>query len=132
MIWALLALIGVPIWLIVGVLVGAFISRRRFLSQPGVFRMKLRASDARGWPRRAAYGRVVHDVLVVNAGLALVRTSLYPVVDATASTETEPVKPFGRPQILDLEFEDGSAARLAVDESQFGLVESLTTTVKTA
>ncbi len=125
MIWALLALLGVPIWLIVGVLAGALVSRRRFISQPGVFRMKLRASDAGGWPRLAGYGRVVNSVLVVNAGLALVRTSVCAVVDGGESTATEPVKPFDRPRVLDLEFEDGATARLAVDDSQFHLVEPL-------
>ncbi len=125
MIWALLALLGVPIWLVVGVLAGAFVSRRRFVSQPGVFRMKLQASDAGGWPRRVGYARVVSSVLVVNVGLALVRTSVRAVTDASESTASEPVKPFDRPRVLSLEFEDGSTARLAVDASQFQLVEPL-------
>lgn len=126
MIWALLAAIGVPIWLIVGVLAGAFVSRRRFTAQPGVFRMKLKAPEASGWPRRIAYGRVVHDVLVTNVGLALMRTSVHAVVDASESPATQTVKPFEPARILDLTFEDGSTALIAVDASQFGLVEPLT------
>ena len=84
--------------------------------------MKLRTADA--WPRGTAYGRVVHSVLVVNAGLALVRTDVRAVVDAEEAP-AEAVKPFDRPRILRLTFEDGSTAHLAVDDSQFALAEPL-------
>lgn len=80
MIWALLAILGIPIWVIVGALAGAVWSRRRFRSQPGVFRIAVRAAGEQSWPRVVAYGRLVRDVLVVNRGLALVRVELYPIV----------------------------------------------------
>ena len=73
MIWALLAILGVPIWLVVGVLVGIGLSRRAFKQQPGVFEINIRSADAEKWPRRPCYGRVVSDVLVLNRGLALLR-----------------------------------------------------------
>ena len=132
MIWALLAAIGVPIWLIVGVLLGAFVSRRRFTAQPGVFRMKLKAPEASGWPRRTAYGRVVHDVLVTTVGLALLRTGVHAVVYASESATTESVKPFEHARILDLRFGDGSTTLLAVDESQFRLIEPLTSSSRSS
>jgi hypothetical protein len=81
MIWALLALLGVPIWLIVGALGGALLARQRFRSQPEVFRMVARTAGDDSWPRATSYGRLVRDVLVVNRGLALVRTELFPIVD---------------------------------------------------
>lgn len=81
MIWALLALLGVPIWLMVGALGGAVWGRRRFRSQPGVFPIAMRAVGHDAWPLAVSYGRLVRDILVVNRGLALVRTELYPIVD---------------------------------------------------
>jgi len=81
MIWALLAILGVPIWLIVGALGGAVWSRRRFRSQPGVFPIMVRTEGKDSWPRVVSHGRLIRDILVVNRGLALVRTELYPIVD---------------------------------------------------
>lgn len=81
MIWALLALLGVPIWLIIGALGGAVWNRRNFRSQPGVFPIAIRAAGQDSWPRAVSYGRLVRDILVVNRGLALVRTELHPIID---------------------------------------------------
>jgi hypothetical protein len=81
-IWALLAILGVPIWLIVGALGGALWNRRSFRAQDGVFPIALRPAGQDSWPRITSYGRLIHDVLVVNLGLALVRTKIYPVIDA--------------------------------------------------
>jgi hypothetical protein len=80
-IWALLALLGVPIWLVVGGLAVALWSRRRFRAQPGVFRIAVRSAGDDSWPRVASYGRLIRDVLVVNRGLALVRTEFFPILD---------------------------------------------------
>jgi hypothetical protein len=81
MIWALLAILGVPIWLILGALGGTLLSRRRFRSQAAVFPIVIRAARRDSWPRATSYGRLVRDVLVVNRGLALVRTELFPIAD---------------------------------------------------
>ena len=66
MLWALLALLGVPIWLILGVLGGAYWNRRRFKQVPGVFRLKYKEALSEKWPRQATYGRWIHDVLLIN------------------------------------------------------------------
>lgn len=84
MVWALLAILGVPIWLVVGTLAGALWNRRRFRSQAGVFPIATRTAGDGSWPRTVAHGRLVRDVLVVNRGLALVRSELYPIVDVRA------------------------------------------------
>lgn len=75
MFWALLAVLGVPIWLIVGVLIAAVVHRRRFQRSPGVFPLRMRAPAGGDgdWSRRL-HGRWVHDVLLTNGGLALVLT----------------------------------------------------------
>ncbi len=117
MIWALLAILGVPIWLIVGALTAAVISRRRFKAQPGVFRIKLRPVDEDRWPRRTAYGRLVHDVLIVNSGIALIRTTVRGIRSVADHPAGEEVPGFDRPETFELTFDDGSAALVAVDRS---------------
>lgn len=69
MIWALLAILGVPIWLIVGALTLVVLSRRRFAAQPGAFVCRTRAEGA-SWGRTSRHARWTHDVLVVAGGLA--------------------------------------------------------------
>jgi hypothetical protein len=115
MIWALLAILGVPIWLVVGGLVGALLLRRRNRSRPGVVRMKLRPVDADRWPRRASYGRVVRDVLVLHTGLALLRCDVRGVAEAFERTDLGPVPPFALPRVSQLTFDDRSTVLLAVD-----------------
>jgi hypothetical protein len=115
MIWALLALLGVPIWLVVGALGGALIYRRRVRSDPDVVRVKVRAADAERWPRRASYGRAVQDVLVLHTGIALVRCNIRGVADAFERADLGPVAPFALPRVAQLAFDDGTVALLAVD-----------------
>jgi hypothetical protein len=73
-------LLGVPIWLIVGALGSVLWSRRHFRAQTGVFPIAIRAADDEFWPRTISHGRLIRDVVVVNRGLALVRTEIHPVV----------------------------------------------------
>ncbi len=61
---ALLAVLGIPIWLVVGVLIAVWQIRRAVKQQPGVFEILVRAEDTDKWPRELSYGRVVRDVLV--------------------------------------------------------------------
>ncbi len=117
MIWALLAILGVPVWLIVGALTAAVISRRRFKAQPEVFELKLRPVDEDKWPRRTAYGRLVHDVLILNSGLALVRTTVRGVKSVADHPADEQVPGFDRPETFELTFDDGSATLVAVERS---------------
>ena len=71
MIWALLALLGIPLWFIASVLIAAFMQRRSVLNTDGVFRYKERT--AKGWSRRKNTARWVSDVLIEHKGLALLR-----------------------------------------------------------
>lgn len=57
MIWATLAFLGVPIWLVVGALIGALFSRHQFRAQPDVVPLLFREAGDEKWPRRLAYGR---------------------------------------------------------------------------
>lgn len=92
MLWALLAILGVPIWLVVGVLVGVVLSRRNFQGQDGVFAFNVRPEGASTWPRRVVYGRHVRDVLVPNRGAALVRTEFHAVDDVVDLVLHDPPK----------------------------------------
>jgi hypothetical protein len=58
-------------------------SRHHFEAQPDVVPLLVRATDDDNWPRRLAYGRDVHRVLIMNHGLARIRTS-----GASSSTST--------------------------------------------
>lgn len=114
MIWALLALLGVPVWLVVGVLSGALISRRRFRAQEDVFALSRRDHGEDDWPRRLAYGRYVHDVLLVNTGLALVRTEVV-VVDRLEPLPLDaPVRKLDAAQAWTLTVENGRRFDIAV------------------
>jgi hypothetical protein len=120
---ALLALLGVPIWLLVGMIGAAVWSRRNFARTPGVFKAKVRrvGGDISGvpdsWPRRAAYARWVHDVLLVHHGVALVRNIPLPVADRDARVEPvdgEAVKGLGdAPRVATFRLDSGAVAQIA-------------------
>jgi uncharacterized membrane protein (UPF0136 family) len=121
MVWIILAALGVPIWLVVGMLVGALLVRRRVRHLPGVFKAKLRleAGDAGGrkpkWGR--AYALWVHDVLLVFGGVALVRTRPLPVAEVLQEPQPVPadeVKKLGdSPQAIRLRLDNGAVVAIA-------------------
>lgn len=114
MIWALLAILGVPIWLIVGFLIGIVMSRRKLTKQPDVFAIAVRAQGAEKWPRRPTYGRIVRDVLVLHRGAALLRTEVLAIDDVSELEIGEgpkrPTEAVGRL----IRFADGSCREVAV------------------
>lgn len=119
MIWALLAILGVPIWLIVGALASVLWSRRKFRQTPGVFACKVRiVSGSDGpekWTRSTAYARWVHDVLLVHAGLGLVKYEALPVAGVDGPAPPAPAVKLkgGDPVSIRLRLDDGSIAEVA-------------------
>lgn len=113
MIAIILAVLGVPLWLVVGAFGGALWSRRRFLARPGVFRLK--QLDDGSWPRRPAFGQLVHDVLVVNTGMALVRTTVSGIAAVSTVDATDTPPPEGFDAVFRVLLDDGSTAVLAVE-----------------
>lgn len=89
MIWALLALLGIPIWLIIGALLATLMQRRRVLAAEGVFYYRVRTD--KGWSRTKGVARWVSDVLIRYKGIALLRT------DANQVTEIEVTGPIDGP-----------------------------------
>jgi hypothetical protein len=123
MIWALLAILGVPLWLVVGALATSLWSRRQFRNTPGVFRAKVRLNSGtfdglgESWPPMPAYARWVHDVLLVNKGLALVRTRPLPIAAAEGRVEEadpQEIKRVGdNPILLEFRLDNGATIQLA-------------------
>jgi uncharacterized protein YneF (UPF0154 family) len=119
-IWALLVLLGIPIWLIVGALIAIWQIRRAVKRQPGVFEVSVRTADAHKWPRQPSYARVVRDVLVLNRGVALLRAEVLPV-DAVIEFDLDetPRKPADAVGRL-VTFEDGTQREIAVAADHVG------------
>jgi hypothetical protein len=126
MIAILLAVLGVPLWLVAGMVLGALYNRRRFKQAPEVFRCKIRLVSGTGsslttnWGRMPGYARWVHDVLVVNQGLALVRVLPLPVAEVvTGPDKADPaeIKRLGpAPRVLTLRMDGDSTVELAAGE----------------
>jgi hypothetical protein len=125
MIWALLAILGVPIWLVVGFLLGVALTRRNFRRQDGVFAFNVRAEGAASWPRPLVYGRQIRDVLVTNRGAALLRTEVAAVDDvvdlALADEPKRPADAVGRLVSL----ADGRRLEVAVAADDARYIDSL-------
>ena len=123
MVAILLAVLGVPLWLVAGMVLGALYSRHRFKQTPGVFRCKVRTITGTvgpltpTWGRMTAYGRWVHDVLLVNQGLALVRVLPIPVAGVAAGPEkadpAEAKRLGATPMVLTLRVDGGGTVALA-------------------
>ena len=89
MIWALLALLGIPIWFIVVVLGTSISQRRQVINSNGIFSYKLRTE--KGWSRGKSFARWVSDVMIRHKGIALIRTEANQVIGV------EMVSPVGDP-----------------------------------
>jgi hypothetical protein len=129
MVWALLALLGVPIWLIIGALFVVVRRRRRFLRTPDVFPCRLRLRAGRleglgeGWGRRVdAYW--VHDVLLVGRGPARARSWALPVETPRDGVRSVAgVKHLGPdPVALSLSLDDGTVVDVAAPASAAALL----------
>jgi len=120
MIWAILALLGVPIWLVVGGLAAMLLSRSRFKKREGVFPAKMRQGSGAGanWPRMSNYALWVHDVLLVHKGLGLLQTVPLGVAGVEGPAEIAPpqeVKGLGEhPVLLRFRLDDGDVLQMAV------------------
>jgi hypothetical protein len=87
-IWATLALLGIPIWFIALILIAAFKNRKNVRSNPDIFEFKTKKGD--GWARGKSYARWVSDVLIVHTGIALIRTAAAQVKAINAVGPVEP------------------------------------------
>ena len=114
MIWALLAILGVPIWLVSGMLGVALWNRHQFKQKPGVFRLKFRQDLSAKWSFQSNYGRWVHDVLIINKGLGLVQTTTFGVQSLIMTEISEPVKGIDNAIVFNLKLDDETDMQIAV------------------
>jgi hypothetical protein len=113
-IWATLALLGIPIWFIAVILVAAFRNRNVVRSNPDEFDYKLKKGDK--WQRKKGYARWVSDVLIFHAGIALIRSSAVQV-EAVAILDTIQLPSSGlgdNPTGLLVTYAGGETATIAV------------------
>ena len=119
MIWAILAILGIPIWLLLGALAGAFASRRHFQRSPGVFALRMRevSADTQKWGGKA-HACWIHDVLLVNKGLALARTvpiAADSLVSAPEPADASTIKGLGdEPVAFVVDIDDGPRLEIAI------------------
>ena len=129
MLWAILALLGVPLWIVVGGLGFSLWQRSKFKSKEGVFptKMRLASGTAAGvgekWPPMSSFALWVHDVLLVHKGLGLMSTFPLGVEAPEGSAESadpEELKRLGEnPVLLRFRLDDGAVLEMAVPaESQ--------------
>ena len=95
MIWALLAFLGIPLWLIAIGLIASFWNRHNVVDTPKVFPCKLRGTsgDPAGlgskFPRFSNYALWVHDVLTVKSGLPLIKSNHYAVASVRVNRRND-------------------------------------------
>lgn len=121
MIFALLAVLGVDLIVIV-VLLGVVLSRRRWVShQPGAFKGAIRVVDGEvprlGPKWKRGYGHWVRDVFVWTKGPVLFRNELVPVdglAGAVRAAEPGEVKRLGNaPAVVGLAADGGARVEVA-------------------
>ncbi len=123
-----LSWLGVPLWLVVGVLLLAFWSRRSFQKSPGVFTCRVRevptSGEQPGWGRGKAFGRWVHDVLLLHSGLALIRYTAIPVAGVEKPVAlAEDTRFKGDAVSIQLRLDDGSVVEVAGPAEERKLLE---------
>jgi hypothetical protein len=127
-IWAILALLGIPLWLLIVLLAVLLRTRSKIRKVPGSFEFKVRVPPG-GQPvldlknrfaRYVSVGHWVHDVLVVHGGSPfLLRTAALGIegvdtVPADADPDREPgLKRMSTPQLVRLGIDGGAVVELA-------------------
>lgn len=94
MIIALLSLLGVPLWLLLGWLAAGWWHRHQIKQLPDVFKLKVRVIKGTyrhiddKFSRTALYGLWAHDILIVEKGLLVGRNLHFPAAEGVQPPQT--------------------------------------------
>ncbi len=122
---ATLLFLGIPLWMIAGMLVLVFWNRHRVKGQTGIFPVKIRAEadpEAEKEPKWSSkgYAQWVHDVLIVRSGIGMMQSTPYGisgVASGAQDADPEEVKGLGEhPKVIRARLDDGSILQVAVAE----------------
>lgn len=123
---AILILLGVPLWMLLGMLILIFWNSRRVKKQKNTFPVKVliekksNKDEEIKWPRKVSYAQWVHDVLILRKGPGLMLTVPYGIKDVEGSAQTanpKHLKGLGKhPKIVRAVLDDGSILLVAVQK----------------
>jgi len=116
--------LGVPLWMIIGMLILVFWNRRQVKNQPGTFPVKVRpvpeTNEKSKWPRSVSYAQWIHDVAIVRKAPTLILTVPYGikgVEGAPQDANPDEVKGLGdHPIVIRARLDDDSFVQVAVSE----------------
>ena len=132
MIWVILALLGIPLWLIAAGLTFTVWHHRDVTKRPGIFACKARASagevSALGekFPRFSSHALWVHRVLIIYSGPSRSRSDPHGVErvkEPLTAADPDAVKRLGdEPQLLTLRLDDGAVIEVAAAQGDSELL----------
>jgi hypothetical protein len=138
MLIALLSLLGIPLWILLGWLAAGLWHRHETTQLPGLFKTKLRVVSGtyrptgNDFPRMAGNAIWAHDGLIVEKGLSIPRTLHYEITEAVQPTQPgdpELVKGLGdSPITMQFWLEEGTVIEVAArgEDSEFAREPFLT------
>lgn len=123
MLVAIGALLGVPLWILLGWLAGGVWHRHEIKELPGLFKTKVRAISGdyrhtgKDFPRMAGNAIWAHDVLIFEKGLLIPRTLHYEITEAVQPpqpADPEQVKGLGdSPITMQFRLDDDTVIEVA-------------------
>ena len=122
---AALLFLGIPLWMIAGMLVLVFWNRHRVKGQTGIFPVKIRAEadpEAEKEPKWSSkgYAQWVHDVLIVRSGIGMMQSTPYGISGVASrekDADPEEVKGLGdHPKVIRVRLDDSSILQVALEE----------------
>jgi len=128
MLVAIGALLGIPLWILLGWMVAGVWHRHETKSLPGIFKTKVRLVSGeyrhidQNFPRTAEQAFWVHDVLILEKGLLIPRTLSFGIADRvqpTRQADPEQVKGLGdAPVWLQVRLDNGAVLEIAAQREK--------------
>jgi len=131
---AILAILGVPLWLILGWLAAGLWHRHDVQKNlPDVFKMKVRVVDGTyrhlggKFPRTSAMAIWAHDIMILEKGLLLARNLHFAVTEGVQPPQPADPKQVNRlgdkPVTLQFRLDDGTIVEVAAPGESVGLAQ---------